>query len=234
MRCCLALFFWLLLEQNRCERSLCRGKKSKNVLPKGLETVMQQIQNEALFSSFPRLGVCWRAPVFTLLRHQAADGERPYRLHHRGGTLQSQRGQAHQAADRLQDTGECQTEQLEGHGEREIGREREEWGGWKRSGDMNDEEVSLPATSSSSGWLIFMADRKDISYSWPLTLHRIMGWLLLSCSIHLIDRRVCCWDPSVCVTRCCVSQCLVPWLWHSTSRSLLFIISCSKLLPILY
>lgn len=89
--------------------------------------MMQHIRNEPLFSSFPLLGVCWRAPVFPLLRHQAADGERPYRLHHRGGALLSQRGQAHQAADRLQDTGESQIERVQGWGKN---REREIERGW--------------------------------------------------------------------------------------------------------
>lgn len=59
------------------------------------------------------------------------------------------------------------------------------------AGTWTMREVVLPATSSSSRWRIVMADKKHISYLWPLTLHRITGWLVLSCSLHLIDRQVC-------------------------------------------
>ena len=51
-------------------------------------------------------GVCRGAAVHAVLRHQAADGEGPHRRHHRRGTLLAERGQAHPAADRLQDPGE--------------------------------------------------------------------------------------------------------------------------------
>lgn len=158
---------------------------------------MQLIRNKPLFSSFPLLGVCRRAPVLPLLRHQAADGERPYRLHHRGGALLSERGQAHQAADRLQDTGESQTERTGQLGEREGERERMVEG---ERGHGRWGRFSLPVTSSSSGWLIFMADRDHISYSWPLTLHLIMESLVLSCSVHHTDRSLLC----LLVTRVCV------------------------------
>ena len=50
-------------------------------------------------------GVRGGASLHAVLCYEAADGEGPHRRHHRGGTLLAERGQAHQTADRLQDTG---------------------------------------------------------------------------------------------------------------------------------
>lgn len=46
-------------------------------------------------------GLCRRAPVHAVLRHQAADGKGAHWRHHRRGSLLPERGQAHPPADRV-------------------------------------------------------------------------------------------------------------------------------------
>ena len=58
------------------------------------------------FLSPSSTGVCRGASVHALLCHEAADGEGTHRRHHRRSPLLPQRGQAHQAADWLQNTGQ--------------------------------------------------------------------------------------------------------------------------------
>lgn len=50
-------------------------------------------------------GVCWRASVHAVLRHQAADGKGAHWRHHRRGPLLPEWRQAHPPADRVQNPG---------------------------------------------------------------------------------------------------------------------------------